>query len=1128
MINPIPKRAIAAVSLLLLPLTHYSQVTGGLGSSSPNPRAVQSATAAGLNSIYSPNIYDGSTTVNIPIHSYTQGGREYGVSLSYHTKGVRIDEIAGPAGLHWNVMAEGTITRVVKDLPDELNAETAATIDFDDTSFVNKNRYLKGKFVTYTETAAQQATPNVYRDGECDEFVFSCGGQSFTFYLGRETSVFTHPHRNIKVSPLIDGVPVFAVEGQPVGNWGTSQFSNLLEFLIRDEEGTQYYFVRGDYEVRRLYTNEYYEEDYMGNYYPTIKWVIRKITFANGNEINYTYYPAVFSGNSKNYKQYYAREQWSGNNPVSASFLFESDVPSQQYSVQLQKIQYPNGTETSFEYGTGGYFLQPLNEIRVTSGNSCIRYQLSKSQVNNRSFLDAITLTNCDGTLSEPYYSFAYNTLALPDRLSSARDFYGYYNGSSNGQALGGSGAGITVPVHHNMGGSLSYLNYGSSRLSNSNNAQAGILKKVNNAYGGQIEFGYESNFCSGVFSGSSVTLPGNSLFSGTNAEDGLRLVSVKETDKYHPGNERLTHYDYQSGQTFMPGGYFHYPEHIDNGGNWDKLIFQNNFLTPQQTINGSNHGYSIVKISTYIDGQLSGRKEMTFSNMKDATSNQQPRYYTTGKHYFEYPYTDKQYLKDWEMGLPLEIKEYDRNQKLVKQTSNYYNFSLPVTLAPATHFSNVKTAKVAKGDAITVGNPFDYHAYYPQKELFTDAYTLYTGRAPLVLSKVRTYVSDTRYVEDSTLYAYDDRDNIKTITTQNSKGERFTTAYVYNYDAGGTGVYGGAAPGSVLYNMTETGLEAVVSTERWKQAAGGGIYDQRLISADITTFSYQGGVLRSKGAYTLMGSSPMSYQAYTGLTQGGPLGNPYTQVINAYQGTPAGMFEKNTEVELSDENGNPLQTSLVNATAYKAMIWDNRYGKLLAEVANAKYQDIAFSGFEAEVKGNLEYDAADITSAAAVPGGGISGDYVLKAVSTAADPLHHNGLSPGRSYTLTFWCYGGIPTVSGAGLGNIPLTISYAQNGWTQYTAQFSPADGSAFGFVQTGSPASPFIYYLDDVRLFPSDAAMQNYNYNPLFGITASTDASGRITYFEYDKLGRKSLVRDQQGNILSKTQHYNGGAQ
>lgn len=1125
--NNLLKALVATVSLLSLhPAKSFTQVlqTGSIGGASPDPKLAPGGTASNLNSISSPNLFTGAMTINIPIHGYALNGQDYGISLSYNTKGIRVDQCAMPAGLGWNT-TEGTIVRVVRDLPDELNMVTPTMIELEDTSFVNKNRLLKGKFVTYTESPEQLAEPNVYRDGECDDFIFSCGGQSFTFNLGKDLKVFTHPHRNVKISTMIDGVAVFGVPGQPAGPWGTSQSDNLLEFLITDEGGTKYYFVRGDFEEREMYTNEYYESDNMGTSYPTTRWVVKKIVFPSGSEINYTYSSPQYSGTLKNYKQFYVREQWSSSNPVSADFIFPAEVPARQRTTRLLSIQYPDNSTASFVYDPveRTELSEPLlKEVQIASGGNCIRYKLNQSQINNRWFLNSVKMASCDGSVEQRYYSFDYNPLPLPDRLSPAQDFFGYYNGSPDGQAIGASGTGINIPKHHDAlsGGPLSYMNYGSPRYSSAIHAQAGILTKVSNAYGGEISYRYSLNNYYPMMATSGIQLPVPSQgFVGETAADGLRVDSVIEKELFHPENTKVTTYQYLDVQSFLIGGFVHYPEYADSAtGHWNKRIFQNMFLTPHQMICGSNQGYSRVITRTYAAGQLLSRRDMTFTNMSDSTSNNQIRYYTTGKHYFEYPYTDKSYLKDWEIGLPLTITDYDQNERIAKQTFNYYDFS-PVTLG--TDFPNRKTAKVQSGHAITIQTFGDPVAYYPNKKIYTDDYYPFTGKASLRCSKVRNYVSDTRYSEDSIVYTYDNHDNIRSTTAHNSVGEKIKTTYVYNYDVGGSAVTGGAAPGSTLYNMTETGLEKVVSIEKWKSATGipG---TESLLDASITTYSYQGGVLRNKGAMGLATLDPIPSAVYTA----GSTGNPYSRVIEAFAGqTPVG-YQKMTEVMLTDTRGNPLETRLMDMESYKSMIWDTLTGKLITEVANARYADIAFSGFDASVKGNLNYNTADISLSSVVPGGGISGDHVLKVQSWNTSPLSHNGLTPGKEYTLTFWCNGGTPQFEGAGLGQIPLVNTYTQNGWVLYSAKFTPANNSSLGFTQTGSPGSPFTYYLDDVRIYPTVATMTTANYTPLFGINSTSDAQSRMTYYEFDKLGRKTLTRDQERNIILKTKYYNGG--
>lgn len=61
-----------------------------------------------------------------------------------------------------------------------------------------------------------------------------------------------------------------------------------------------------------------------------------------------------------------------------------------------------------------------------------------------------------------------------------------------------------------------------------------------------------------------------------------------------------------------------------------------------------------------------------------------------------------------------------------------------------------------------------------------------------------------------------------------------------------------------------------------------------------------------------------------------------------------------------------------------------------------------------------------------------------------------------------------------------------------------------------------------LDEVRLYPSDAQMTTYAYEPQIGITSVCDVNNRITYYEYDGLQRLTLLRDQDRNIIKKIQY------
>ncbi|MES2732885.1 MAG: RHS repeat domain-containing protein, partial [Bacteroidota bacterium] len=64
----------------------------------------------------------------------------------------------------------------------------------------------------------------------------------------------------------------------------------------------------------------------------------------------------------------------------------------------------------------------------------------------------------------------------------------------------------------------------------------------------------------------------------------------------------------------------------------------------------------------------------------------------------------------------------------------------------------------------------------------------------------------------------------------------------------------------------------------------------------------------------------------------------------------------------------------------------------------------------------------------------------------------------------------------------------------------------------------------FIDEVRIYPVDAQMTTYTYDPLVGVTSSTDAANVTTYYEYDAFLRLKSIRDQDGNIVKNyVYHY-----
>ncbi|MGN6196716.1 MAG: hypothetical protein ACTHOB_17380 [Ginsengibacter sp.] len=96
-------------------------------------------------------------------------------------------------------------------------------------------------------------------------------------------------------------------------------------------------------------------------------------------------------------------------------------------------------------------------------------------------------------------------------------------------------------------------------------------------------------------------------------------------------------------------------------------------------------------------------------------------------------------------------------------------------------------------------------------------------------------------------------------------------------------------------------------------------------------------------------------------------------------------------------------------------------------------------------------------------------------------------------------------------------------------YTIQWWKLSGGIWIFNQQGyTGPTTLTGPVDDIRIFPSDALMSTYTYDPAIGMTSQTDPSGHSTNYFYDSLRRLSYIKDQDGNILKKIcYNFNGQA-
>jgi YD repeat-containing protein len=65
-----------------------------------------------------------------------------------------------------------------------------------------------------------------------------------------------------------------------------------------------------------------------------------------------------------------------------------------------------------------------------------------------------------------------------------------------------------------------------------------------------------------------------------------------------------------------------------------------------------------------------------------------------------------------------------------------------------------------------------------------------------------------------------------------------------------------------------------------------------------------------------------------------------------------------------------------------------------------------------------------------------------------------------------------------------------------------------------------------IDDVRIYPVDAQMKSYTYDPVLGMTSSIDESGRALFYDYDTFGRLMRIRNDQGGVEKQYAYFYKG--
>lgn len=435
---------------------------------------------------YPVSYYTGIPNISIPLYEIEIDGYKLPISISYHASGIKISQEASWVGLGWSLNIGGVISRAIKCYDDFLEyPQPAGSVKYGYYNGPEANNPYSDEY--YTNTADGSYIKNrLVIDSEPDIFTYSLPGAGGKFVIDKTRGAALFDKSiNLKIEILSRNQKKYFKVVAPDGT----------EYIFDRYETTRSYSRQGSLNRNLNNATKFDESDlnlYDSPFIFTSSWYLTKIITATNRVINFTYadesYSAPVQEKCVKYNSIFQGGNsmcGPGNNIVySCSKTVIENLRLSQISWDGGRIEF-NCSSREDMIGTNNSLMpQKLNTMKVYNNDgSCIKsYQFNydyfnaKYSKNYKHVFKRLKLIGFQNSLDEnDNYSFTYIEGDLPAKNSNNTDYWGYYNGSSQGSEYyctadyGGKiykGADKTTRLSYMSIGSLKGIRYPTGALS--------------------------------------------------------------------------------------------------------------------------------------------------------------------------------------------------------------------------------------------------------------------------------------------------------------------------------------------------------------------------------------------------------------------------------------------------------------------------------------------------------------------------------------------------------------------------------------------------------------------------------------------------------------------------------------
>ena len=837
---------------------------------------------------------------------------------------------------------------------------------------------------------------------------------------------------------------------------------------------------------------------------------------------------------------------------------------------RLKKIELPDGSFVQYEYNPNARIdlanANSLKKISINNAGHQLNRQFEygyfiKKEIRNegdplsalekkyaRLCLRSVAKTgdnNSDGGI----YRFDYFTGSgssdvndiVPPRLILQTDAYGYYN-YLNVVELDPSQAdhNYVYPNFYDLANYFNLTNYvtdARTRHQYSTQYRNGLLQRITNPYKGSLEFEYEPNLKfddsqpdnNPYYGGARVakTIEYDGISHANDIINGYKYIKPDGSCSIWGNDPSLINYfststrQYKSPVTLKAGtvarefaidfaiamcaqaGRQDGSSYLDATGNFaGKFIFgmlQSIIMTYLGYLFSPEYITTGFTNTTYYPLSFKDPLPMQFSRVevKKGTSSLNTGKtvveFTTDQDYpidvpvYGFPFSNEYRSFNQAYGLTKKISLFNAANNKVKQTENFYNYKK--NIINQTNYASQGWATQRTFSARYLDGILDINSI-PADAIATKIYYPITGRAELARTVETVYDNNNDELVSSADYFYDQNNYLPARKeTTDSKGRLIKSMSFYPED------YNLSAIPSLQEMVNRNIVNLPVSAETWQIKPGA---SPEMLSNAVTEYGLIGnGDYKAIKEFNLQSDRPVP-QAQIGnfnpdqLVRNSSLIIPGSETVY----NPAG-----NAVIIKD-----LQASKNTGTLYS---YNNLFP--IATILNGTPAEVAYTSFEAFDQGYIYDNNWDINNADIITDATPTGRRycLLKAAPTQS--LITTAIPINQDYKLSFWAAGNSFTINSgmsAAFSGPPI------NGWTYYEYNLPP--GTATVRI-TGNNCK-----IDELRLYPKKSALVTTTYDIAVGKTAECDINNRITYYEYDGLGRISKVLDERRNII-KTYEY-----